>query len=286
VDMNVDVDMNVGVGAGSRAQGGAVRDPMNEDLRFDRTYLRRQLWPLIKARWPGAGTALSRTARHAAEAQDLLERAAAADLGRLRDGDALSVPGLRALGSQERINALRLWLLDAGVEPPSEARLTEALRQIFDAEADHLPAIEWGRSALRRYRHRVFLTQIHPPRLDATLQWRAAPDAALDLGPDLGVLRWVAQSGGIDAGRLPETLTVRRRGGGESLKPGPRARTQSVQHLCQSQGVLPWLRDALPLVFADGALIAVADLWLDARWCVAWGEPGLGVAWESAPIIV
>jgi tRNA(Ile)-lysidine synthase len=99
-------------------------------------------------------------------------------------------------------------------------------------------------------------------------------------------LRWVAQSGGIDARRLPETLTVRRRGGGETLKPGSRARTQSVQHLCQSQGVLPWLRDALPLVFADGALIAVADLWLDARWCVAWGEPGLGVAWESGPIIV
>jgi tRNA(Ile)-lysidine synthase len=282
----LDVPQSELLAAGARAGGGAVRDPMNEDLRFDRAYLRRQIWPLIKARWPGAGTALSRTARHAAEAQDLLERAAAADVGRLRDGDALSVPGLRALSSQERINTLRLWLRDAGVEPPSEARLTEALRQIFEAEADHLPAIEWGCCALRRYRHRVFLTEIHPPRLDATLQWRTAPGAELDLGPNLGVLRWVAQTGGIDARRLPETLTVRRRGGGETLKPGSRARTQSVQHLCQSQGVLPWLRDALPLMFADGALIAVADLWLDARWCVAWGEPGLGVAWESGPIIV
>jgi tRNA(Ile)-lysidine synthase len=279
----------LGARAGGDAARGpmdAIRDPMNEDLRFDRAYLRRQVWPLIKARWPGAGTALSRTARHAAEAQDLLERAAAADVGRLRDGDALSVPGLRALSSQERINTLRLWLRDAGVEPPSEARLTEALRQIFEAEADHLPAIEWGRCALRRYRHRVFLTETDPPRLDATLHWRTAPGAELDLGPSLGILRWVAQTGGIDAGRLPETLKVRRREGGESLKPGSRARTQSVQHLCQSQGVLPWLRDALPLVFAGGALIAVADLWLDARWCVAWGEPGLGVAWESGPIIV
>src|SRR5271156_2340010 len=143
--------------------GGGVGDPMNEDSRFDRGYLRRQVWPLIKARWPGAGTALSRTARHVAEAQDLLERTAAIDVGRLRDGDALSVPGLRALGSQERINALRLWLRDAGVEPPSEARLTEALRQIFAAEADHLPVIEWGRCALRRYRQRVFLTETDPP---------------------------------------------------------------------------------------------------------------------------
>ena len=64
------------------------------------------------------------------------------------------------------------------------------------------------------------------------------------------------------------------------------ARTHSVQHLCQSQGVLPWLRDALPLVFARDALIAVADLWLDARWCVAPPEAGLAVVWEGGPIVV
>src|SRR3984957_7197205 len=253
-------------------EGGGVGDPMNEDSRFDRGYLRRQVWPLIKTRWPGAGTALSRTARHVAEAQDLLERTGAMDVGRLRDGAALSGPGLGALGSQERINALRLWLRDAGVEPPSEARLTEALRQIFEAEADHLPAIEWGGYALRRYRKRVFLTQSHPPRLEATLRWSAAPGARLDLGPELGALRWVAQTGGIEAGRLPDTLTVRRRGGGETLKPGFQAKTRSVQHLCQSQGVLPWLRDALPMVWAADSLIAVADLWLDARWCVAFRD--------------
>lgn len=281
----LDVPQSALLAFGARA-GGAVADPMNEDLRFDRGYLRRQVWPLIKARWPGAGTALSRTARHIAEAQDLLEHTAALDVGRLRDGDALSVPGLRALSPQACIGALRLWLRDAGVEPPSEARLTEALRQIFEAEADHLPVIEWGRCALRRYRQRVFLTETDPPRLDATLHWHVVPGRELDLGPNLGLLRWVTQTGGIDAGRLPETLTVRRRGGGETLRPGPQARTQSVQHLCQSQGVLPWLRDALPLVWAADSLIAVADLWMDARWCVACGEPGLGVVWEGGPIIV
>jgi len=59
-----------------------------------------------------------------------------------------------------------------------------------------------------------------------------------------------------------------------------------VQHLCQSQGVLPWARDVLPLVFAGGALIAVADLWADARWCVPATRRGLCVVWDRAPIIV
>jgi tRNA(Ile)-lysidine synthase len=271
---------------GARLNGACVLDPMNEDLRFDRNYLRRQVWPLIETRWPGAGTTLARTARHLAEAQKMMDGAAAAHVTRLRDGDALSVPGLRALRPAERINALRYWLCDAGVEPPSTARLGEALRQILDAQVDHLPAIEWGSHALRRYRQRMYLTQACPPRLEGTHRWPLGLGSALDLGPGLGKLRMAAQIGGLDAARLPQTLMVHRRGAGESLKPALRAKTQTVQHLCQSQGVLPWMRDAMPLVFAGDALIAIADLWLDARWCSLKGVAGLAIVWEAAPIIV
>ena len=271
---------------GARWCGASAVDPMNEDLRFDRSYLRRQVWPLIEARWPGSASALSRTARHAAEAQELLDRAAAADVSRLRDGDALSVPALRTLGPNARINAVRFWLCDAGVEPPPAARVTEALRQMLEADVDQLPAIVWGNHALRRYRQRVFLTQAGPPRLEGTRLWPLAPDSRVDLGPGLGTLRWIAQLGGIDAQRLPETVVVRRRSGGEVLKPAAQARTQTLQHLCQDEGVLPWMRDALPLVFAGDALIAVADLWLDARWRTRAHEPGLAICWEQAPIIV
>jgi tRNA(Ile)-lysidine synthase len=259
---------------------------MNLDLRFDRGFLRRQIWPLIKTRWPGAGAALSRAARHAAEAQALLDCAAAADMGRLRDGDALSVPGLRAMQPPERINALRFWLCEAGVEPPPTARLNEALRQILEAKADHLPNIAWGGRALRRYRQRVFLTHAEPPRLEGSHRWHVHEESRLELGPNLGELCWAAQMGGLDAQRLPEVLIVRGREGGEALKPAARARTQSLQHLCQLQGVLPWMRDALPLVYAGDVLIAVGDLWLDARWRVGPRELGFAINWQQAPIIV
>src|SRR6267142_2592279 len=167
------------------------------------------------AHLPALGTRLA----SAAAAQELLDRAAAADVGRLRDGDALSVPGLRAMSARERINALRFWLCDANVEPPSTARLNEALRQIFEARVDHLPAVVWGDYALRRYRQRVFLTDARPPRLEETRHWRVASGSQVDLGPQLGTLRWAAQRGGLDAQRLPDTVSVRRRSGGEALKP-------------------------------------------------------------------
>ena len=270
----------------------SVKDPMNQDARFDRSYLRRDLWPLIEARWPGSAGALSRTARHLAEAQASLDRAAAAHVGRLRDGEALSVPGLRALAHVERIDCLRFWLCEAGVEPPSTARLTEALRQIFDADVDHIPCVAWGGHALRRYRERIFLTPAVPPRLEAVLPWPVRRDAGVDLGPGLGTLRWVEQIGGIDAKLVPATVFVRRRDGGEALKPAVKAKTQSLRHLCQRHGVQPWMRDALPVIFAGEAaiagenLIAVGDLWLEARRCAARPLPGLGIVWEHAPVIV
>jgi tRNA(Ile)-lysidine synthase len=261
-------------------------DPMNADLRFDRAYLRKAIWPLIETRWPGAEIALSRSARHMAEAQELLHRAAATDVARLRDGDALSVPGLRALPQPQRMNAIRAWLGEAGVEAPSTARLREALRQVFDADADHQPAIVWGNKALRRYRQRLFLTDADCPRLEGARPWATGLGSSIALGANLGALTWSAQMGGVAADALPTAVIVRRREGGEMLKPARSAKTQSVQHLCQSQGVLPWMRDALPLVFAGNELIAVADLWLEARWCAAPDAPGLKVAWNNAPLVI
>ena len=266
-------------------EASASIDPMNQDLRFDRVYLRSAVWPLIEKRWPGAAIALTRAARHMAEAQQLLEMTAGADVGRLRDGDALSIPGLRALSALKRVNAVRLWLRQEGAEAPSTARLIEALRQVFDAEADHQPAIVFGPHALRRYRQRLFVTRADPPRVPDAQSWIAAKGSSVELGPQLGNLTWIERRGGIAAQRLPASVIVRRRDGGETLKPGPSAKTQTVQHLCQALGVLPWMRDALPLVFVGDELIAVADLWLDTRWCAAADAPGLGIAWNNAPLV-
>ncbi len=264
---------------------GASIDPMNRDLRFDRVYLRSVVWPLIEKRWPGAAIALTRAAGHMAEAQQLLDMAAEADLGRLRDGDALSIPGLRVLPPPQRANAIRWWLNQAGLEVPSTARLIEALRQVFEADADHSPSIVWGAHALRRYRQRLFVTPADPARMPQPQPWMVAAGSSVELGPGLGNLTWIELRGGIAAERLPARVSVQRREGGETLKPAAAAKTQTLQHLCQSRGVLPWMRDALPLVFAGDELVAVGDLWLDVRWCVPRDAPGLGIAWNEAPLL-
>jgi tRNA(Ile)-lysidine synthase len=264
----------------------AVADPMNDDPRFDRSHLRTELWPHIQNRWPGATQALTRAAAHAAEGQELLDALADGDLALLREGDALSLPRLRALAQARRVNVLRRWLCNEAAILPPTARLQEALRQVFDAGADQLPVVVWDRYALRRYRDRLFLTPADPPRLAKTLAWDFASQERLELGLGLGTLSGHDRLGGLARERLPAQLTVTGRSGGEALKPAHGAATRSVQHLCQELGVLPWMRDALPYVFAGRDLVAIGDLWLEARCCVPRGETGIAFRWLGGPAIV
>src|SRR6185312_971686 len=109
-----------------------IEDDTNLDERFDRNYLRRRVLPAVRARWPGAGAAVARSARHAAEAQRLLTVLAQADLERARDGAALSVKALRSLPPDRRRNLLRWWIAASGRPAPDTRRLEEIAGPLID----------------------------------------------------------------------------------------------------------------------------------------------------------
>ncbi|MBT8093949.1 MAG: tRNA lysidine(34) synthetase TilS, partial [Gammaproteobacteria bacterium] len=60
-----------------------LEDPSNTDRRFDRNFLRHEVLPRLKTRWPDIAARLQRSARHAGEAAALLADLAAIDLDTL-----------------------------------------------------------------------------------------------------------------------------------------------------------------------------------------------------------
>ena len=271
---------------GAAAGVAAFPDPMNFDTRFDRVHLRLNVWPSIEERWPGP---LSRCRGRRATSRK--RRACWIIRPLLRSGGCATARpcrwrALRALSRPERINAVRHWLRSSGTTPPPAARLAEALRQIIAADPDHLPSIEWEQHALRRYRDRLYLTEAQPPVIGEPCEWPIAAGATLNLGGGLGTLQWLPQIGGLDRARLPDSLMVRRRLGGERLKPARRARAQTVQHLCQSVGVVPWMRDALPMLYAGDDLVAVGDLMAGRPLVRRAQGPGFSCQWLDAPILM
>jgi len=77
-------------------------------------------------------------------------------------------------------------------------------------------------------------------------------------------------------------LEVRFRCGGEEIKPLGQAHTRKLKKLLQEEGVVPWMRERLPLLYSGGDLVAVADLWIAAS---AASEPGTAIRWKNRPAI-
>jgi tRNA(Ile)-lysidine synthase len=249
-----------------------VEDDTNLDERFDRNYLRRSVLPAVRQRWPGAAAAVARSARHAAEAQRLLATLARVDLERASDGPSLSVKALRSLGPDRRRNVLRLWITSAGRTAPDTRRLEEIAGPLIDARADAHPHVEWETAVARRVSvtrqadllslaERELVLNSGTPAAQLAWEWRQSRRCPL---PDGGALELTPERHGpIDLDALPPRLGITWRRGGERLRVrrgGPR---RALKSLLQEAHVPLAERGRLPLILADGALIAAADLWID-----------------------
>jgi tRNA(Ile)-lysidine synthase len=258
-----------------------VEDASNRDPRLRRNLIRQQWLPSLAAHWPQAATLLARSARHAAEAAGLLDEIARLDLEACRlsvtgAAAALSVPALRTLSPARLRNLLRYWLRSAGFRAPASRRLEELIAAVnADPQTRHAQ-VSWPGLEVRRYRDGLYalepLAEIEPP-LD--LPWDLSAPIVL---PQLG-WRLTAEpiSGqGLSRARLAERpLRLRLRQGGERCRlPGQRHHCK-LKKLLQAEGVAPWLRLRLPLLYAGEDLAAVADLWVCQPYAAFPHEPGL-----------
>lgn len=108
--------------------GGFVDDPMNADEAYTRSRIRHAVLPALERSVPGFRDTFARTARHAAQAQELLAELASADLAAV--GDPPVVARLRTLSRGRQANVLRHWLRAGHAVAGSEAQLCELLDQV------------------------------------------------------------------------------------------------------------------------------------------------------------
>jgi len=256
-------------------------DPSNDDLRFDRNFLRHDVLPALEQRWPGVVERLARSAGLAGDAASMLDELAAIDLQRVGgQASRIEIEGLLQLSEPRQRNLLRYAIRRAGLPVPGAARLATVIDTVLHAREDAQPLVAWQGAELRRYRGTLYLL----PPLGETA-WppagRALGAGPLALGAGMGTLRLApGASRGLSDSILERGLSVRGRRGGEEIKPAAQAPTKKLRKLLQVEGVVPWMRDRLPLVYAGDELVAVADLWLAAD---AVSEPGTAVYWDDRP---
>lgn len=262
-----------------------LEDPSNADSQFDRNFLRREILPAMSRRWPAAKSRLAHSAALAGEASMLLDQLADEDLvlaGFAGNPGRIAIAALESLSDARQRNLLRRALRRCGLSAAPSTRLRQILDELMPARPDAEPLVEWPGVKVRRYRDCIYLqaelVEMAPPPEPVL----GPENRKLELG-SLGNLRMVDGSArGIRAELLAAGLHVRFRTGGEEIRPIGHQRTHKLKKLLQQKAVVPWMRDKIPLLYAAGKLVAVADLWVAAE---AADECGQGVEWHDHPAI-
>lgn len=233
-----------------------IEDPSNATDAFDRNYLRHQVIPALKLRWPNMQQSLQRTAEHMHEAQMLLDEVAAQDLQQAQidpvldwlDLPCLNLDVLRDLTQVRQKNLLRYWLAPFTLLPDSAHWASwETLR---DAQIDAQPLWRLHNGALVRTQKRLYWLACFwlqaPPQLSLTVNCAGRYPL-----PGNGFL--------LVHGHVSVPLQVRYRQGGERFVIAGRGH-RDLKRLLQEQSIPHFLRARLPVLFIAEQPVAVANL--------------------------
>lgn len=258
-----------------------VEDSSNESLSYDRNFLRHQIIPTLKTRWPSVQMSISRSARHMAEAADWLQQQARDALVSCRTEDpaALSIPVLLQMDVFLRRLVLREWWKDLQAPLPTQAQMQHVLQDVLQAKADAMPCVRWSDVQIRSYRDRIYTVQQTAGHDAAAVHtWDLLAMLAL---PGLGEVAAVPSSiPGIRkslAGH--EGISIRFRRGGERLIPAGREYHHSLKNLMQEAGIPPWQRDRVPILYDGERIAAVLGVCVCEDYQSQPGEESLELQW-------
>ncbi len=248
-----------------------VEDPTNQQTKFARNYLRHQVMPRLRDRWPSVAATMSRTAQWCGEAARLERRFWVRQLTPLLTADGgLSLATWAELTPTTREGVLRFWLKKQRVSMPSSRQLARFAAALAAPE-DRQPSLIRGEIALRRYRQVLHCVPLLPPLRQGPWHWQPGSDGDNFICDGFGELVLEAAAEGLQPVEIKEVLTITRRRGGERFRPLGRRHSQSLKRLLQEAQMPPWWRERVLLVWRGGALVAVSGLGVSADHAVANG---------------
>lgn len=243
-----------------------VEDPSNQNSRFRRNAIRKEIIPKLEKIQPGAVANLARSADLLAQSQVLLDRLAKQDGTGIFQGNALKLAPLLALFKVEKPaanNLMRYWLKLHNLAMPSQERLESWWRDLMAVKPDS--NLAWQHDEANIYLWRKVL-QVANSQVG---QWifKHIPATSKSLGLPSA---WVneAQKLGL--------IEQRDRRGAEKIQIKPNTPRKTLKNLFQESDMPPWERQA-PMLYINDQLVAVAGVGVSYPHLVATGKRVLPV---------
>jgi tRNA(Ile)-lysidine synthase len=206
----------------------------------------------------------------------MLDELAEIDAAGALDAAGLDSARVAALSPARARNLLRWFVRREGLRPPSDARLSDMLRQVLGAAADARIRIALDGAEIGRHRGRIAVHAVAPPAFERV--WHGEAEVELPHG----VFSFEpARGAGVAAAKLEHSLVaLRSRAGGEHLRLAANRPTRAVKKLLQEARIPPWQRESLPLLWAGEQLVAVPGIGVALGFQAQPDEPSWRLEWR------
>ncbi len=258
-----------------------IEDESNESNKHDRNFLRNKIIPGLLDRWPGSLKTISRAIWHQSSARNLINEISEIDLPIVCDEEftKINLGELENLSHVRRKNVLRAWIKKNNLKIPNAGIIENINKEVIHADKDKNPCVKWAGAEVRRYREYLhIMPSLSPHDVNSVTPWDF--EGMLELTS--GYLKAVSSKGiGIKGTMIVGShIEIKYRRGGEIIKPSGRNHTYELKKLFQEEGVPPWLRDRIPLIYDKNELVAVADLWVADKYAAAALETAWQIEWD------
>lgn len=212
-----------------------VEDESNQDSSFDRNFLRNEVMPILKGKWPQINKTIIRSALLCASNNRLVEIFALEALQKIQNEEAaLSSLGLSALPDVLLSEVIRLWSVQQIGFSVSAAQLYE-IQKLRTAKADQVGYVQvdnWQCRRFNQYLYWVALSQIaDAPGLAYSFQ--------IELGTDIEHVN-------VTYANLHRKACL------FANRP-----TKTIKAWMKESGVKPWRRMVMPILCLNEQVIAV-----------------------------
>lgn len=283
-----------------------IEDESNQDDKYDRNFLRLEIIPRLKARWPSIATTASRSAALCAEQQATLDLQVSERLplwltqAPYHTQSVFKLDGFAEQSADWQALLLRGFIESQGFALPSKVQLKQIITQLLNAKDDAKVHIRVGECEIRRFANQVYLFkyQTHK-RHTQPVSWTLPQHDFISLlqgdSTELVVspaglangeqIRLIVTEQGPRV-RLPwpdEVVSVRYQLAGQfRCHPHSRGKGRELKKLWQEFAIPPWVREKVGFVFYGEQLVIAIGLWVEKGFIVESNGLGLQVFVEEA----
>ena len=241
-----------------------IEDESNQDIDFDRNFIRHKISPLLAERWPAIAQSASRTAELCQDQQRLLDEVAQQDLEQCAVNrlsyQTLAISSLSSFSKARRNNIIRFWLKSNGLQYPSNKQLAVLWEEVALAEADKQPKLQLASNTICRYQDALYIVpKLSLQEVEQPLIWSGQAILWLRAG-QLGV-DFSKVDPGIAQQYQVQCCLRQHLDAQLTCLPEGRNKPRSIKKLLHEYQVPPWSRDQVVFIMIDNQLVEAVGLW-------------------------